>query len=139
MNSRKYFTLIEVVVALAILSLSLAGLLKLSISSQLRIAESFDRWQNMHRLAQAAEYLLLNSDESEFTIPQEFFPYEDVQIEASSEVIPVEDLSEELSTIEGQLPLRTLQIKLLRTDDKEVIDTLNIDRFAFSEREVASE
>ena len=41
------FTLIEVVVALAILTLSLAGLLQLLSQSQLRIADAEEKWMDM--------------------------------------------------------------------------------------------
>ena len=54
------FTLIEVVVALGILALSIAGLLSLLTSSQNRIGKSMEEWKNMHMLAQAAEYAVQN-------------------------------------------------------------------------------
>ena len=59
MNLRcRCFTLIEVVVALAILSLSLAGLLQLSIGANSRLANAVEKWEAEHMLAQAAEYLV---------------------------------------------------------------------------------
>ena len=56
---RRRFTLLEVVVSLAILGIGLAGFLQLMMNSQKRIAQSADRWAHMHMLAQAAEYFML--------------------------------------------------------------------------------
>ena len=72
-SCRKNFTLIEVVVALAILTLSLAGLLQLLSQSQLRIADAEERWMDMHKLIQATEYLLLAGDPEELAVPEDFF------------------------------------------------------------------
>ena len=72
------FTLIEVVVALGILALSIAGLLSLLTSSQNRIGKSMEEWKNMHMLAQAAEFTLIirtrrdcrtNSETSSISFP----------------------------------------------------------------------
>ena len=57
---KKQFTLIEIVVALGILAISLGGLLQLAISSQLKISRAREKWEEMHMLTQAAEYLLLS-------------------------------------------------------------------------------
>ena len=129
------FTLIEVVVSLALLSVSLAGLLQLSISSQLRVARGVERWQRTHMLIQAAEYLLLQEDEEELSIPDDFFPYEGYIINASNEDIEDDSLPEELTGLDGQLPLKTLHIELIRSSDREVVDSVKIDRFSFEEEE----
>ena len=70
------FTLIEVVIALAILSLSLAGMFRLMGHSLKRISSAEDEWQEMHNLTQAAEYLLLTGSEEDLTVPDEVFPYQ---------------------------------------------------------------
>ena len=127
------FTLIEVVVALALLSLSLAGLLRYSIHSQLRIAAACETWERTHRLMQAAEYLLLAGDESDLSVPEEFFPYRDAVIDAANEDLPEGALPERFTGLEGQIPLRTLRIDLLRASDRETVGTLRIDRFHFGE------
>lgn len=129
------FTLIEVVVSLALLSVSLAGLLHLSISSQLKVARGLEKWHRTHMLIQAAEYLLLQEDETELALPDEFFPYEGYSINASNEDIEDDSLPEELTGLDNQLPLKTLYIELVRTSDQEVIDSLKIDRFSFEEEE----
>ena len=51
-----HFTLLEVVVSLAILGLSITGLLTLLTSSQRRLADTREKWMRMHMLTQAAEY-----------------------------------------------------------------------------------
>ena len=49
------FTLIEVVISMMILSLSLAGMLRLLTHSQSRISVAEERWREMHMLTQGAE------------------------------------------------------------------------------------
>ena len=72
------FTLIEVVIALGILTLSLAGLLQLLTSSQERISKTTERWKHTHMLMQAAEYTLLQQKkEDDISIPEEIFDYPD--------------------------------------------------------------
>ena len=129
------FTLIEVVVSLALLSVSLAGLLQLSISSQLRVARGVERWQKTHMLIQAAEYLMLQEDETELSIPDDFFPYEGYSINAANEDIEDDTLPAELTGLDGQLPLKTLHVELVRSSDQSVIDSVKIDRFSFEEEE----
>ena len=130
-----FFTLIEVVVALALLSVALAGLLRLSVNSQLRVAAAREKWERTHRLMQAAEYLLLAYDESDLSVPEDFFPYQDMTIDAANEDLPDGALPEDLTGLDGQIPLKTLRIDLLRADDREVIDTLRIDRFSYEEED----
>ena len=62
---RDRFTLIEVVVALAILGLSLGLLLELIGGSRERLFRAEDRWLNQHRLGQAAELYLLDGPKAE--------------------------------------------------------------------------
>ncbi|MBQ4314942.1 MAG: prepilin-type N-terminal cleavage/methylation domain-containing protein, partial [Lentisphaeria bacterium] len=68
------FTLIEVVVALGILAVGLGGMLQLAISAQLRMGNAMEKWQEVHAVTQAAEYLML-MDEETTEIPEEFFDY----------------------------------------------------------------
>lgn len=133
MHRNTLFTLIEVVVSLALLSVALAGLLRLATHSQLRVAAAAEKWERTHRLMQAAEYLLLQYDESDLSVPVEFFPYQDMMIDAANEDLPDDALPEEFTGLEGQLPLKTLRIDLLRASDHEVLDTLRIDRFSYEE------
>ena len=124
------FTLIEVVVALALLSVSLAGLLQLSINSQQKLITADDKWRHEHMLAQAAEYLML-VDEENATVPDEFFPYPGYSVEV--EIDDAEDLPEEYNELVGQLPLKCWNISIVRQADAESVASVKIDRIGYDE------
>ncbi len=67
------FTLVEVLVAVAILSMSLVGLLGICANAAERLRKASDRWENNHMLSHASEYYLLAGPRE--SIPQEFFPF----------------------------------------------------------------
>ncbi len=125
---KKAFTLVEVVVALAILGLSLSGLLTLAMNAQLKVARSVEKWDNTHKLIQAAEYLMLMDDES-LSVPEEFFPYEGYTVQAS--VDDAEDLPEDFTGIEEAAPLKCITIEVVRTTDNKVVDRIRRDRINF--------
>ena len=125
------FTLIEVVVALAILSLSLAGLLQLSISANSRLANAVEKWEAEHMLAQAAEYLMLQNQDST-TIPEEFFPYSGYSVEVN--IDEAEGLPEDYTDQEGQLPLQRWNIGIMRTADGKIVAEVNIDRIDYDDK-----
>lgn len=125
---KKAFTLVEVVVALAILGLSLSGLLTLAMNAQLKVARSVEKWDNTHKLIQAAEYLMLMDDES-LSVPEEFFPYENYTVQAS--VDDAEDLPEDFTGIEDAAPLKCITIEIVRTTDNKVVDRIKMDRINF--------
>lgn len=127
---RKRFTLIEIVVALGILAVSIGGLLQLAITSQLRISRAAEKWNEMHMLTQAAEYLLLHGEDIT-EIPAEFFPYEGYEINCSYD--DAEGLPEDLNNLTGQVPLKQLKIELIRTRDHKTVDSIIIDRFSYEE------
>ena len=122
------FTLIEVVVALAILSISLAGLLQMSLSSKRKIADAVEKWESEHMLAQAAEYVMLRNEEGS-SIPDEFFPYP----RYSAEVVcgDPEGLPEDYGDLEGQLPLKRWTITIVRNSDGKQMAEVNIDRIDY--------
>ena len=122
------FTLIEVVVALAILSLSLAGLLQMSLQSSRQMGDAMEQWQSEHMLAQAAEYLMLqNEDGAE--VPEDFFPYPGYSVEVVCG--DAEGLPEEYGEIEGQLPLKRWNIAVIRNRDGKRMAEVNIDRIDY--------
>ena len=125
---KKAFTLVEVVVALAILGLSLSGLLTLAMNAQLKVARSVEKWDNTHKLIQAAEYLMLMDDES-LSVPEEFFPYEGYTVQASAD--DAEDLPEDFTGIEDAAPLKCITIEIVRTTDNKVVDRIRMDRINF--------
>ena len=122
------FTLIEVVVALAILSLSLAGLLQMSMTSTRNSGDAMEKWRSEHMLAQAAEYLMLQNEEG-VEIPEEFFPYPGYTPEVVCD--DAEGLPEEYSELEGQLPLRRWNIAIIRNSDGKKMAEVNIDRINY--------
>ena len=124
------FTLIEVVVALALLSVSLAGLLQLSINSQQKLITADDKWRHEHMLAQAAEYLMLVNEDNA-SVPDEFFPYPGYSVEV--EIDDAEDLPEEYNELVGQLPLKCWNISIVRQSDAESVASVNIDRINYDE------
>ena len=129
--ARRRFTLIEVVVALAILSISLAGLLQLSITAHTRNADSVGKWESEHMLAQAADYLMLQNEDGA-TVPEEFFPYPGYSVEAACD--DAENLPEDYDGLDGQLPLKRWNIAVVRNSDGKRIAEVNIDRISYDEQ-----
>lgn len=126
---RNRFTLLETVIAVAILSMSLAVLFQLLASSRKRIAQTVDAWNNTHRMMEAAEYVLLHSNATE-SIPVTFFPYDDVRVYIEWDEIS--DIHEEYDgSIDGQKELQTCTITLVRADDGETLDSWKIDRILY--------
>lgn len=123
-----FFTLIEIVVSLAILALSLTAILEMMMTSQKRLAKSYERWERMHILTQAAEFYLLHGDEPP-EIGEEFFPYKDYDVVMS--IQDIEDLPDEYTQLDGQVPLKCMLIELRDTRKNEVVDTLRIDRLSY--------
>ena len=129
---KKFFTLVEVVVALAILGLSLSGLLSLAMNSQVKVARAVEKWENTHKMIQAVEYLMLFDDEN-LSVPVEFFPYEGYMIQTS--VDDAEGLPEEFTEINDSAPLKCITVELVRTRDNKVVDRVKIDRINFEAEE----
>ncbi len=134
MVKKSDFTLIEIVVSMAILSLSLAGLLQLLTSSQNRVAQSVEKWHSVHMAAQAAEYLLLHRSE-EPNLPDDFFPYPGYRADFSYE--DVEELPEEFAEYEETLPLKCLTIQVVRELDQKVLETVHVDRISYEDMQNA--
>ena len=131
------FTLIEVVVSMVILSLSLAGLLRLLSYSQSRIGVADQKWREMHMLTQGAEYLLLTGTEADPTVPDDVFPYPDYLIDCT--VDDAEGLPEELSDQDDQMPLKKWTIRLLRSSDREERLRVVVDRFDYESADTGEE
>lgn len=127
---RSFFTLIEVVVALGILGLSITGLLSLLIVSQKRIATSYEKWEQMHMLAQAVEYFMLMGEDPG-GIPEEFFPYKGYRITVSYEDVSDEQVPADYGNLLGQLPLKCMVVTLEREGDGKELDQIRIDRISY--------
>ena len=131
---KQRFTLIEVVVALGILAVGLGGMIQLAISSQLRMANAVEKWNEVHMITQAAEYIMLMSEENT-EIPEEFFDYPGYSLNIYTD--DADDLPEDFNGIEGQIPLKKLVIELVRERDGKTVETVIIDRLSYEEQDYA--
>ena len=129
---KRYFTLVEVVVALAILGLSLSGLLSLAMNAQVKVARAVEKWENTHKMIQAVEYVMLFDDEN-LNVPAEFFPYEGYSVQCS--VDDAEGLPVEFTEINDAAPLKCITVELVRSRDNKVVDRVKIDRINFESEE----
>ena len=110
-NLKRKFTLLEAVIAIAILGMSLAVLFQLLASARKRISQTVDDWNNTHRIMEAAEYVLLHNDQVE-QVPEIFFPYDDCRIYIEWE--DINDIHEEYDgSLDGQPELKTCRISLV--------------------------
>lgn len=126
---KKSFTLVEVIVALAVMAMALTAFFALSQSAVNRVDKAYSSWERMHLLSQAAEYCLLFADEDVPDIPQDIFESDIYDIEIRYE--DAENLPEELNELEQQAPLRCLILDLVDVSTREIVDTLRIDRIDF--------
>ena len=123
------FTLVEVVVALAILSISIAGFLQLLTAAQNRIIKVNDHWMKTHMLIQAAEYYMLMRQEDPEAITETFFPYNDYRVDVTWE--DIENLPEEYTGLTNQKQLRAMVLSLKRQSDGQEVDKIIIDRIDY--------
>ena len=126
---KKCFTLVEVIVALAVMGLALTAFFALSQSAVNRVDKAYASWERMHLLSQAAEYCLLFPEEEVPDMPADVFESNIYDIEIS--YADAENLPEELNNLDRQAPLRTLVLDLVDARTREIVDTLKIDRIDF--------
>ena len=134
---RNGFTLVEVVVALAILSISIAGFLQLLTAAQNRIIKASDSWTRTHMLMQAAEYYMLMKQEEPPAMTDTFFPYDDYRVEVTYEEI--DNLPEEYTGLTNQKQLRAMVLSLKRQQDGQEVDKIIIDRIDYENAPSSSE
>ena len=123
---KKHFTLVEVIVAMAVMALALTAFFALSQSAVNRIDKEYANWERTHLLSQAAEYYLLFADEEPPDMPPDVFESNIYDVEMRYE--DAENLPDELNELSNQAPLRTLIIDLVDPRSREILDTLKIDR-----------
>lgn len=75
---KRNFTLIEVLIALAVLTMGILAAAGLIWGAQSRNITAAQQWEEQHIMSQAAEYLLLAGNDD--PIPERFFPYADYRI-----------------------------------------------------------
>lgn len=114
-KNKKTFTLLEVVVAIAILAMGIVASLQVTTTGTRRVGKAVERWKVQHMLSQAAEYYLLAGPNEE--IPENFFPFEGYR--ASCE-IDIPDISEEVETEFRGWQLVKLIIKVTDDEGSEV-------------------
>ena len=127
----KFFTLVEVIVAMAIMALALSGFFALSQAAVNRVDKAYSSWDRTHALSQIAEYCLLLPDEEQPEIPPEIFESDIYEVEVYYE--DAENLPEELNELVGQAPLRTLVLDLVDAQSRQVVDSLRIDRIDYDQ------
>jgi Tfp pilus assembly protein PilV len=123
MKTKKHiFTLIEVLVALTILTMGVASLLLLISSAGRRVEKAKNKWRKNHLLAQAVEYYMLYPPNTE--IDKRFFPYEDYSVNCTydSPQLP-EGLTEQIDNKR----LTAMKVDLFDKDGKE-IDHIVVER-----------
>jgi len=135
-TDRCRFTLLEVIVSLAILAVSLASLLQIMTHSQAKIAKAEQRWKNMHMLMQGAEYVLLH-DSGVSSVPYRFFPYSDYSIEITYE--DIENLPEDYNEVDNQLDIQACKIQLVNLNGSYVEDQVIVDRIIYNDAYSAEE
>ena len=124
----KKFTLLEVVVAVAVFSLALISVLSMAASATKRVDRAFKRWESQHILAQAAEYLIIAGFDN--SIPDEFVPNDKYRINV--ELAEPEGLPEDVESEADNWKLVTVKISLLDINGS-LLDTLEFDRLIYQE------
>ena len=127
---KKSFTLIEVVVALAILTISVVGLMTLALDARQRLLRNHDRQAHFHMLQQAAEYFMLSREPSR-ALPSTVFDFPGYTADCVDE--DSEGVISDLDTGEMGFTLRCRVITLRNAATGAVIDQLKIDYIEFDD------
>lgn len=122
------FTLLEVVVAIAILGLGIASALTAISMAKNRVFKAERQWLEQHLLTQAAEYILLARPNA--TMPADIFPNQDYYIK--SEYIPAEGLAENMQTEITGWKLITVKITLISRKNQREAASITLDRIVRS-------
>ncbi|MFZ2657124.1 MAG: type II secretion system protein [Victivallales bacterium] len=120
---RRSFTLLEVVVALAVLGLAIVSSMEMCSSAVARMEKAKARWRNQHMISQAAEFFLLAGPGAQ--LPHEIFPFSDAR--ASCSVDNAQGLPADVDTVSGQWRLATYHVQLYDSSGKN-ISFLKIDK-----------
>lgn len=123
-----HFTLVEVLIALAILTMGILAAAGLVWGAQSRNITASRQWEEQHAMSQAAEYLLLAGNED--AVPERFFPYGDYRIN-SWYATPI-NLPSGVDDRQPGWRLATLHIQLLDKDGNS-IRKLSLDRILKTE------
>lgn len=118
----KHFTLLEVLVALAIIAGAVTATMYVMTASARRVQRAERFRMESHRLANAVEFFMLYPPGA--SMEEKFFPYKDMQVECTYEE---PELPEEVDReIDGQrLMLMTVEIT---DDNNDSVAKISIDR-----------
>jgi type II secretory pathway pseudopilin PulG len=127
MNGARPFTLLEVVLALAVLAIGLLAAMALQNTAVLRVAKARDAWNRQHRLAQALEFHLLAGPKA--PLPATVFDYPGWR--AACTVAEPEGLPAGVPAVQGQWRLATVTVDLIQ--DGQTVDAATVDMLLRSE------
>lgn len=120
---KNHFTLVEVLVALAILALGILAGTQLLFSARERCRIAQAQWSEQHAMTQAAEYFLLAGCDQ--NIPERFFPFAEYRINAWYE--PPSQLPSDVPARLKTWQLSAMRLQLLDAERKTLRE-LSIDR-----------
>ena len=119
-KTKRIFTILEVVVAVAILSIAFIMALQMATGAADRTAKALRKWQRSHMLANATEYFLLAGPDD--TIPQEFFPYSGFSAECAEEP---PDIPEDVDPNYGAWRLAKFTVTI-KDESGDIVDAVSV-------------
>ncbi len=117
------FTLIEVIVAVAVLAVGLMSAMMLCSLSKSRMDKAYNSWKIENVTSQAAEYYLLAGPGT--SIPENIFPYDDIT--TSCTIGQPEMLPSDIKQQNGQWSLVNYDIQV-RKNNGDLLKELKIDK-----------
>ena len=129
-NLWRRFTLLEVVIAIAILAMGILAAMSMVSLSKKRMDKAYNTWFKEHLLAQAAEYYLLCGANK--SIPPDYFPYKEYSAQCA--VTNCNDLSKDAATsVSGNCKLVTYDISI-RDTYGNIISQVKVDKIVKNEQ-----
>lgn len=123
----KQFTLIEVVIAMLVLSIGLVVNFTLISSVSGQVTKAQDEWKHQHMISQAAEYYMLYTKEMDSKPDEVFFPYEGYSA-ACEHIDEVDDiLPEDVDSEKNGWQFVPMKVKLF-DNNNVLLQSITIDR-----------
>lgn len=114
LHTRGHFTLLEVVIAIAILSLGVVTAMSVIMQSNNRMERAYNKWREQHIISQAAEFYLLQGVNAQPT--QDVFPYSSEGYSVSCVLEEPTQLPSSVEAHSHNWRLALLKITLTRSD-----------------------
>ena len=124
-HKKRGFTLIEIIVAIAILSMAIVSFSLLINTASRRTLRAARRWERTHQLTQAVEYFMLQEPGNAGDIDERFFDNDSYSVECSFE--SPEDLPEDVDEAYGGETLQAMQV-ILNDKTGEKVDSVIVER-----------